>query len=78
MDKLEPRNKEPEIRIIYQHSWPAVRGTINGNFHSNSRISIELRVINGKMKDVIINGAPFVLDVKNHHPAKKASGGKHG
>jgi len=77
MDKLKPKEKEPEVRVIYKHTWPAVKGVISGKRYSNSPISIEMRVMNGKVKDVIINGAPFILDLKKNEirrPDVKASG----
>jgi len=81
MDKKVPKGIETEVRAIYKHAWPSVKGVINGKRYSNSKISIELRVIDGKVKEVIINGAPFSLDLKKNkirNPATKASGVDHG
>jgi len=61
MDKFKPKERE----ITYRNTWPAVTHTVNGKRYSHRSIAVELRVINGKMEDVIINGAHFILDV-NH------------
>jgi len=75
MDKIEPKEKEGASKLTYKTTWPAVRGTIKGVRHSNGPVSVVLKVIDGKVKDVIINGTPFILDVSHGSQSDREKGG---
>jgi len=57
--------KDVVRKITYKNTWPGVIHKTKGEEYSYRPVSIEIRVINGKMEDVIINGKHFILDL-NH------------